>query len=146
MTKINKIKKIPLIIVKIEGGGKHILVKGKINSEKVFLLIDTGASNSIFDKDFHALNKDKLEHMNSETSSSSFNSSIEEFYTGEDIFLSLSRFRITLENVIFTSFTHVNALYESLNLPTISGILGSDFLIENNAVIDFPNKLLLLER
>jgi hypothetical protein len=142
----NKEKKISLIIAEIEGGGKHILVKSRINGTRAFLLIDTGASNSIFDKNFHIFDTQNFEVIGGNASSSSFNSDIEEFYTGEEIKLSMGFFRVILENPIFTQFGHVNTLYKSMGLPSIAGILGSDFLVEYNATLDFPNKQLTLRK
>jgi hypothetical protein len=40
----------------------------------------------------------------------------------------------------------INSLYKSLNLPVIAGIIGCDWLIENNAIIDFSQQILQIEK
>jgi hypothetical protein len=40
--------KIPIEIISAENDGHHIIIRGKINKKERFLLIDTGASKSVF--------------------------------------------------------------------------------------------------
>lgn len=46
-----KITEIPISIISIEGDGFHLLIPAKINNKKATLLIDTGASRTVFQKD-----------------------------------------------------------------------------------------------
>ncbi len=54
---------IPLEFIPIEDDGYHLMIEGKINGNKVRLLVDTGASRSVFDHDRlkAALNLEALE-------------------------------------------------------------------------------------
>ena len=47
--------------------------------------------------------------------------------------------------IALLDLTHINKLYEKLNKINILGLLGSDFLKKYNAVIDFKNKIIVLE-
>ncbi len=141
-----KVIKIKTILFELDGGGKHIAVKSTINGKKSVLLIDTGASNSIFDIDNKAFAEVSFSAVNGEGSGSGFNSEIPELSKGVINSLNIGRFKIENENVIFTSMDHINKLYKSLRLPRIAGILGSDFLIKYAAIIDFGQSILLLNK
>ena len=51
MTKKFKTYQSKLHILNIEGGGNHVLIKAKINKTKVNMIVDTGASSTVFDLD-----------------------------------------------------------------------------------------------
>lgn len=133
-------------LCEIPGGGTHILVRCKINSHKAYLLIDTGASQSIFDYNGIQFNKEDIEDVENDGTSSGFNSSIDELYTGKIDSLNISYLRTSIEPAIFTPLDHINNIYSSINLPVISGILGCDFLIKHNATIDFSINKISLDR
>jgi len=143
---IKNIAKIKLRMLDLEGGGKHLAVNCRINGKKSVLLIDTGASSSIFDKDNKAFADTSYTDVQGSGSGSGFNSEIQELHLGIIPIINISRFKIENENVVFTSMKHINELYKSLGLPRIAGILGGDILFRHNAVIDFGNQLLLLEK
>ena len=138
--------KIGFNIVDIEGGGKHILIECKIESKKAILLIDTGASNSVFDLDYDIFDRKDFSLVSDEITSSGFNSTIDEIFVGNIQSLKISRFSTAIENAIFTSLDHINKLYNKIDLPKINGILGCDFLLKYNAVIDFSKKMLFLKK
>ncbi|MBN2779095.1 MAG: hypothetical protein JXR36_15770 [Bacteroidales bacterium] len=141
-----KLHKIPFRICEIEGGGSHILIKANINKVKSNLLIDTGASNSVFDLGSKAFKDNKTLESQSDIRSSGFNSAIENLHIGAIESFSISYFRTSFDYAIFTPLDHINNLYKSMNLPRISGIIGCDFLIKHNAIIDFQQKILQIEK
>jgi hypothetical protein len=141
-----KIHEIPFRICEIEGGGSHILIKANINKVKSNLLIDTGASNSVFDISSKAFTNTETLETKNDIRSSGFNSEIENLSVGTIESFSMSYFRTSFEYAIFTPLDHINNLYKSMNLPRISGIIGCDFLIKHNAIIDFRQKILQIEK
>lgn len=142
----DKIIKVKLRILNLDGGGRHIAVNSVINGKRAVLLIDTGASNSIFDTDHKAFIELSLEEIKSEGSGSGFNSEISNLFHGEIKELKISRFMNDNYPAIFTSMSHINKLYKSLKLPVIAGIIGSDFLVENDAIIDFGMQIMSLTK
>lgn len=138
--------KIPIKTVIIEGGGNHLLVDCKINKKEFILLIDTGASSSIFDINNDICKETDLEMVENSGTSSGFNSEIENLRVGNITSLKLNKFKIELENALFTSLNHINKIYKSVKLPQIAGILGCDFLIKHNAIIDLSKQILVLEK
>ncbi len=129
-------------ILNIDGGGKHIILQARINGNKVNLIIDTGASNSIFDKDSEIFSNLNFSKLISDSKSSGFNSEIDNLFTGSIEKFSISYFKFSNYKAIFTSMQHINLLYNQLGLPAISGILGCNFLVETNAILDFETKIL----
>jgi hypothetical protein len=140
--KNKKIFTIKIRVFKLTGGGKHIAVKTLINGHKAILLIDTGASNSIFDSGHIAFADSELKSIKSDGSGSGFNAEITNLMHGEISELKISRFKQIKIKTIFTSMDHINTLYKSLKLPEIAGIIGCDWLIENNAILDFSQQIL----
>lgn len=138
--------KVKLRILNLDGGGRHIAVNSVINGKRALLLIDTGASNSIFDSNHKAFEDIMLDEIQTEGSGSGFNSEINNLFHGEIEELKISQFKNKNYSVIFTSMAHINKLYKSLNLPVIAGIIGSDFLIENDAIIDFEMRIMSLTK
>ncbi len=144
--KSNKPIKIKLVLFELDGGGKHIAVRSLINGCKSVLLIDTGASNSIFDIENKAFKETKFSEVKGSGSGSGFNAEIPELSSGVVNTLNIGRLKIENQEAIFTSMEHINLLYKSLKLPIIAGILGSDFLVKYKAILDFETSILLLNK
>ncbi|MFM8917314.1 MAG: retropepsin-like aspartic protease, partial [Bacteroidota bacterium] len=64
MTK-KKTVRVPIRLLKIEQNGCHPVVTAKINNKSIRMVIDTGASQTVFDKSRmeELLGKDALEHI-----------------------------------------------------------------------------------
>jgi len=137
---------IPIEIVTL-GDDKsfHLLVVANIDGKKYDLLIDTGASHSIFDATlFPVLDKDKLAGLKIESAgihSGELNSSfgtIKKFRLGKLKYNDLT--------VILIDLTHVNELYKRFTKKRVAGLIGSDFLLEHKALIDYKNLELVLKK
>ncbi|MDD3740020.1 MAG: aspartyl protease family protein [Bacteroidales bacterium] len=138
--------KVKLKFLKIDGGGTHLAVRAKINGVSSVLLIDTGASNTVFDSDNPIFSDIETTPADKKGAGSGFNSELPELVIGEIKSIKIARMEIKNLKVIFTSMNHINNLYKTLRLPSITGILGSDLLLTNNAIIDFGNKLIMFEK
>ncbi len=136
---------IPIYIVKVEGGGNHLLIKSRFNSSvQGYLIIDTGASVSAFDKEtclpFSKNIKYKKEIQSSGVTSESLNAQPVKIHK-----LYLGRFRFELSQAVLIDLTHIKQLYSQFSTKNILGLLGGNFLIEHRAIIDYRNNLLHLE-
>jgi hypothetical protein len=60
--------------------------------------------------------------------------------------LKFGSFRVKQMEVGVLDLTHVNTSYRMLGLPEIDGVLGSDFFMKYNAVINFEKRRLILKR
>lgn len=139
--------KIPLHIVSIEGEGFHIFVDGFINDLSIKLLIDTGASRSVFDKKklLEKMGEGLIELTENEKLSTGLGTN-----TMKSESLILDNFRIgDLEikgyQAVILEMSHVNVSYEQIGLPPIDGVLGGDILKKHKAVINYRKKVLSLK-
>jgi len=136
--------KIPLRLIPIEEDGVHVLVDAFINRKKANLLIDTGASKTVFDlsriRRFMPDEETAFErspHMSTGLGSSTIEShitSIKLFRIGEA--------RIKNYPAVLLDLSHVNKSYEILGIPPIDGVIGSDLLKYLRAQINFLSESL----
>ena len=135
---------LPIDIVTLgEDNSFHLFVSGAINGKKYDLLIDTGASHTIFDAMLipeASENKIyKQEIQSAGIHAGELKSSIghiKKFKLGE-----LKRVDWT---VILIDLTHVNNLYKKFTDKRVAGLIGSDFLLKHKAIIDYKKRELVL--
>ena len=133
---------VPLTLINLQDDGFHLLVEIAVFGYKLFAVVDTGASRSVFDKAF--LKSHILELQDSEetqattlfTTSSTLQAVIPQ--------LKIGRLRINQYDAIALDLESVNQTYEFLGHPPIIGILGSDILHQYQAVINFKKLKLYL--
>jgi len=136
---------IKIKFVKLSNNGVHLLIKPRINHRQGILLIDTGASNTVFDKtrierlipDPKFKQVDKMSTGLGTSSMESHSVVIDQFQLGEILLRKLK--------VMVLDLSHVNASYEEMNMKAIDGVIGGDILKKYNAVIDYKKKILALE-
>ena len=141
-----KISIIPIDVVKIDEDGYHLMLYAKISRKKVRLLIDTGASRSVFDKtrlDSILGNKDNeyetLEQLSTGLGTNSMESQttcLKSFKIGD--------IKIKNLDVVVLDLNHVNESYAMIGEKGIDGVFGSDLLKKYDAVIYYKEKKLKL--
>jgi len=137
---------IPNTFLPLDEGGVHLLIDAVINGTAVKLLIDTGASKTVFDKKrIKKLSGKKRFKLHDSLSvglgTSRMKSHIivlENFSIGE---LTVNNFESVLLNL-----NNVNKSYQMLGLPAIDGVLGGDILLKHKAEINYGKKILTLEK
>lgn len=128
--------KVPFKLIKIKDSGYHLHQFVKINGKKARLIIDTGASNTILDKNsIEIFTKNSIDKHSDQASG-----------IGGD---KMDSFLVDIEKIEFGStlvknhrfgvldLSNVNNSYKQLKVPQIHGILGSDLMKKLNAVIDY---------
>lgn len=143
--KKNKSTSIALHLIKIEDDGMHLLAKVKINNKTARLVVDSGASRTVLDKNrIHRFVKEnKFEKHESVSTGLGTN-------TMESHIVEIKKLKIgnwTLEEIIWVllDLSHVNASYVQMGIKEIDGVLGGDILMKYNALIDYGNKKLILK-
>ena len=135
---------IPIEIFPIEEDGFHLKISITINGKPAILILDTGASRTVLDE---TRITEFVNHQNIEKH--------DRFSTGlgtntmESKKAVLGRIEIGLvviENyeAAILDLSHVNQSYQKLGLDPVDGVLGSDVLVDYNAVIDYEKKELIL--
>ena len=128
---------VPIRFIEIEQSGVHIAVSGFVNGNLANILIDTGASQTVFDKnrielfskDSELEKADKLSKGLGTDSMEGYRFKINQFILGELV-------KEPFE-VVALDLSHINASYAELNLVPIDMVLGGDFLNEFAAEIDY---------
>ncbi len=139
-----KICIIDLELLSIEGDGFHLMVSAKIGRNKVRLLVDTGASKSVFDKErlSDILGIEDFENM--EQLSTGLGTSTMQSQMTEVRSFAIGNIKIKNSQVVVMDLSHVNESYAALGDKGIDGVLGSDFLEYHNAVIYYKKPRLKL--
>ena len=135
---------LPIDIVTLgEDNSYHLFVSGVINGLKYDLLIDTGASHTIFDAalipEAPASERAEQEIQSAGIHAGELKSSIghiKKFKIG-----GLKRVNWT---VVLIDLTHVNDLYRKFTDKRVAGLIGSDFLLKHKAIIDYKKRELVL--
>jgi len=136
---------IPLEILHIKEDGYHIFVKITINGHDARMLLDTGASRTVFDMETIKMLHAGIEmEANEDKATGLGTNSVENYIAIVDSFaiggLTISDFQVGVLDL-----SHVNTSYSNIDMPSIAGVVGSDLLVKYNAVIDFGKLMLLLE-
>ena len=141
------ILKIPLKTVIMDGEGCHIFIQGKINSRDANLLVDTGASKTVFDlkriQKFVNKKKRTFESFGS-NSTGLGTTTLQSHFTIVDEFC-ISDLILQNYQAILLDMKHVNRSYKMLGLPPIDGVIGSDMLLKYKAVIDYEQEILRIK-
>jgi hypothetical protein len=140
-------KKIVLKIklLNIENDGYHLSIKAKINGKVANLLIDTGASRTVFDlnrmdKFINKKDLKKNDQLSTGLGTSSMVSHVSEIKK-----LDLGGLIIANYDGIFIDLSHVNKSYENIKLKPIDGVIGSDILLQFKAVVNYEKMELTLK-
>lgn len=126
-------------MVAVENDGFHIMLTARANDKPLNMLIDTGASRTVFDNNSleRILGIDINSLKNNQQLSAGIGST-----SLESRFLLLDSFRlgnlsIQNYNTVLIDMSQINQLYTKLGLPAIEGILGGDLLMELKSRIDY---------
>lgn len=138
---------IPLNILPIQDDGFHLSFHAFIGKEPVHMLVDTGASRTVFDKEkiCNLLNiKDKDLTENSGPSGGIGTTNLQSSVT-EISELTLGTWILRSYPTALIDLQQVNILFRTIGLPEVDGILGGDLLEKACAVIDYGKKIMKLK-
>jgi hypothetical protein len=136
--------RIKLDIFSLDKDGYHIKLKVLINGKVANLILDTGASRTVFDKNTIHEFVPELDLMEHEATTSgvgsnelqSFSTIIKKFEIGN---LLIRKYHCAVIDL-----THVNMAYGMVGRPAVHGVLGGDILRKYKAKINYETKTLTL--
>lgn len=139
-----KIVRLPIQIIPIDEDGFHMIVKGEINGLQATLLIDTGASRTVFDRSWI----EKVMPASGVTDNEKLSvglgtNSMPSIVTVIDL-ISFGHLKIKNYQAVALDLSHVLESYSKLGLPRVDGILGGDLLYQYRAVVDYGKSILTL--
>jgi predicted aspartyl protease len=137
-------KIIKLSLIRIDKRGCHLITKGKIGRRNIRLVIDTGASQTVFDKNRIGQYIGHEDFEKVDTLSSGLGTNTMESHLVKIHGLRIGTVEIKNEKVVLLDLSHVNQSYEMMNMKPIDGVIGGDILKHHKAVIDYGKKTLTL--
>jgi hypothetical protein len=134
----------PLRFLNIEGDGLHLALTIRINGKPANMILDTGASKTVFDfnKVSAYLKTETLTENESLSTGLGTNTMMSQRINIQK--LQVGKITVSDYGCVVLDLSHVNTAYEQIGLKPIIGVLGSDFLHQYNAVIDYGKKKLFL--
>jgi len=138
-------EKIPLTLVKLDDDNYHLFVSMNIGKNKLNMLVDTGASKTVFDKTrlLKVVKPEKIMAHHTESVGLGANMVKTEVVELSNIKFERLKIKTTVAAVI--DLHHVNKTYQLLGFKPIDGVLGSDILVKLKAVINYNNKTLKIK-
>jgi hypothetical protein len=135
---------IPIHLTNIEDDGFHLQISVVINDITANMLIDTGASRSVFDLNrisrfFSGSEPELEENEQLSTGLGTREMQSQALFLKE---LKIGELVIRKYPAVVLDMSHVNQSYDDLGLEPIDGVLGSDILMKYGAVIDYKKMML----
>ncbi|MBC7383440.1 MAG: clan AA aspartic protease [Bacteroidia bacterium] len=141
-----KLKDVLIIdFVEIEANNFHLFVKVKVGKLSARLLLDTGASKTVFDqtKILRYIKEGSLTNMDG--TSVGLGSKNVETQLAQINCISFGKIKLKKVEVAAMDLSHVLQTYELLNMKAIDGVLGSDLLYHLKAVINYEKHTLKIK-
>ncbi len=117
----------------------------KVNGKLANLLIDTGASRTVFDSNRIERFAKKNSMLLSDHMSTGLGTNSMQSHTLVLKKIQLGDLILTNHEIFLLDLSHVNETYENLNRKNLDGVIGGDVLFNYNAVINYKKKLLLID-
>ena len=132
-----------LIRIPIPENGLHLLVKTKIGRRFYYLILDTGASESVLDKN---LPENLFTSIDIDEDAQTYGIQSENIKTAVGVVKTFVLGELKLKNQSFhlVDLSQINELYGNFIDFQISGLIGSDFLNQFQATVSYKTGKLTL--
>lgn len=135
---------IPLKRIPLEEGGCHLLLEARWADRPVVLVLDTGASKTVFDVAEVRSNHPDLVIETSEQKSAGLGTDTMESHLFKLKDFHIGKCQIRKVKAAALDISHIQSTYQSLGFERLDGILGGDILMKYKAKIDYRKLLLQL--
>jgi hypothetical protein len=135
---------IPLRLIDMQGDGYHVLVEVMVGSKRYPVVLDTGASKTVFDRTMLQKHK-KIEIQSTHHLSAGLGTLNMESFIAVLPKFRIGRLKLPEHEVAVLDLSTINQAYAQLNHPEVLGVLGGDILVKYDAVIDYGKKRLTLK-
>lgn len=129
--------KIPLELIDLNGDGFHLAMEVKVNGIKLRMILDTGASRTVFDVNrIDSFVQNPEMEANEQLSTGLGTNDMQSNILQIDSFI-IGDLHLRDYATVAIDMVHINQTYEILKMPLIDGVIGSDILNEFQARIDY---------
>lgn len=135
---------IALELLPLEADGCHLLLEARFHQQKLRLVLDTGASKTVFDRNMMLQIFPEIALRLSEQQSAGLGTAAMESHLFELDGLRIGRCRIKGVQAAALDLENILASYTQMGQGPIHGILGGDVLWKYGAKIDYRKKRLQL--
>lgn len=132
--------KVPIELVNLDGDNFHILVPVKINGTAGDMIIDTGASMTVAEQSLFA-DIPEME-IDGEIQSGGITGAIENIRPIRTDSFEIGGHPIRLPQISLIDMEYINKMYEQHLNRRVIGLLGSDFCVSHQAIINYQRKIL----
>lgn len=137
---------IPLELVDIDGEGYHFTVEVIINGKNARMVLDTGASRSVFDSNCltefvdepDLKEEDRLSTGVGSNTLKSFSIGFEKLLIGE----------IEIEDyaIAVLDLQHITSSYSNIGKGIVHGVIGGDILHQYKAIINYEEENMIISK
>ncbi|MEI6576215.1 MAG: retropepsin-like aspartic protease [Bacteroidota bacterium] len=137
---------IPIRLLKVEEDGFHLMCTATVHGHPINMLIDTGASRTVFDSNRlqELIQFDPKSIKQNEQLSTGIGTNTLESQVVTLTELNLGGAILKNYTAVMIDMAPVNETYMKIGLPAIEGVLGGDILVKGKAMIDYKKCLLKL--
>jgi predicted aspartyl protease len=136
---------IPLHTINLQDDGYHLLVDVKIGRKHYKVVLDTGASKTVFDQTMLAQAHTNVNVQSTDRLSAGLGTLTMQSYTAVLPEFKIGRLKLPNFEVAVLDLSTINQAYAQLNHPQVLGVLGGDILMRYNAVIDYGKQKMSLK-
>lgn len=136
---------IPFEIQTIENDGHHIIINVDILNKKFRMVIDTGASKTVLDKQMlvdNGLTEEDFITSNVLSTGLGTNDMKSQILDLKNFVI--DTWRAKQLQVAVLDLSSINYAYQQMNFEPVIGVLGGDILVTYGAIIDYKKKTLKL--
>ncbi len=139
--------RIPLKKIEIQGGGLHLICRIYADKLQAAVIIDTGASISVFHEEtFSPYFTERKMDEDEDAFSSGISTMIEGHRLGNISGIAVEAFPLNNETAGLMDLSHIRDLYQKYFDFEIEGLIGCDLLDKYRAVIDFKRMNLIFHK
>lgn len=135
-------KSIPFKLIELEPESYHILVDATINGEPVKLIVDSGASRSVFDIIYDT--GERVEGI-SDTVAVGFMSENVNIELASIPSLLVAGVKFNDFPIALVNLSSLRELYKNITGLSVAGLLGCDFLVHNVSSINLRSKKIFIK-
>ena len=138
-------KIIPFEILTLEGDGHHIILEVEILDKPFKMVLDTGASKTVLDRETLSQSGIQDEHLiNTNILSSGLGTNQMKSFMFDLPTLKIGKWQCKNLQVAVLDLSSINYAYSQMNFSPVVGVLGGDILLNYGAVINYKKRSLTL--